>query len=178
MVDFQKGERYVLFTHDSFSAFSHSSRFSQMNMDYSFCQAVNLTAQDIPTVLLLYDIACQYTVRLRERINRSPIISLPQSLEVVAGVGVWHVHGHVKECFARFYPGFIPHTGYVDGEILETLWSHLNLISGSTRGMAASHRREVLDDHMSDSNWKKLIGICESISLYSSRCFCIPIPFL
>lgn len=151
---------------------SSTLAFSQMNMDYSFCQAVNLTAKDIPTILLLYDIACQYTIHLRDRVNRSPFISLPQSLNIVAGVGVWHVHGHVKECFARYYPGFIPHTGHVDGEILETLWSHLNLISGSARGMSASHRREVLDDHMSDSNWKKLTGISQSIP------FCCPHPSL
>jgi hypothetical protein len=77
------------------------------------------------------------------------------------GIGVWHVHGHIAECFPRYYPAFIPGTGDVDGEILETLWSHLNLISGSTRGMSAAHRREVLDDHMNDSNWKKLVGIGE-----------------
>lgn len=130
-----------------------------MNMDYSFCQAIAQTAPEIKKVLLLYDIACQYGIHLRERVNRSPTISLPQSLDIITGVGVWHVHGHVKECFARYYPAFIHGTGHVDGEILETLWSHLNLISGSTRGMGTSHRREVLDDHMSDSNWKKLIGI-------------------
>jgi hypothetical protein len=50
-------------------------------------------------------------------------------------------------------------SGHVDGEILETLWSQLNLISGSTRGMSTSHRQEVLDDHMNDSNWKKLVKI-------------------
>ncbi|EGN94623.1 hypothetical protein SERLA73DRAFT_155417 [Serpula lacrymans var. lacrymans S7.3] len=45
----------------------------------------------------------------------------------------------------------------VDGEILETLWAPLNNITSSTRGMTAAHRREILDDHMGDSNQKKII---------------------
>lgn len=138
---------------------TYRTAYSQMNMDYSFCQAVKHTAQGISRALLLYDIACQYGVHLRERVDKSPIISLPRSLDIVTGIGVWHVHGHVKQCFPRYYPAFIQGAGHVDGEILETLWSHLNLVSGSTRGMSTSHRREVLDDHMSDSNWKKLIGM-------------------
>lgn len=46
----------------------------------------------------------------------------------------------------------------IDGEILETLWSVLNDISRSTRTATLAHRMEVLDDHMGDSNWKKIIG--------------------
>lgn len=47
----------------------------------------------------------------------------------------------------------------MDGEILETLWAPLNEISRSGRGMGGQHRREMLDHHMDDSNWKKLLGI-------------------
>jgi len=130
-----------------------------MNMDYSLCQAVARTANGIHRILLLYDIACQYGVHLRDRVERNSHLSLPPSLDIIKGIGVWHVHGHVRECFPRYYPAFIPGSGHVDGEILETLWAHLNLISGSTRGMSAAHRQEVLDDHMNDSNWKKLVGI-------------------
>src|SRR5438445_11446835 len=39
------------------------------------------------------------------------------------------------------------------------LWAPLNEISRSTRGMSMSHRREVIDDHMNDSNWKKLVDL-------------------
>jgi hypothetical protein len=140
-----------------------------MNMDYSFCQAISSTAKGISKVLLLYDVVCQYGVHLLDRVKRSPFLALPENIEITKGVGVWHVHGHVQECFPRYYPGFIRGSGHVDGEIIETLWSHLNLISGSTRGMSTSHRREVLDDHMGDSNWKKLVGIGELLSLNCSR---------
>ncbi|KAF8260379.1 hypothetical protein EI94DRAFT_1611233, partial [Lactarius quietus] len=42
-------------------------------------------------------------------------------------------------------------------QIIETLWALLNEITGSTRGMSTSHHWEVIDDHMNDSNWRKLI---------------------
>ncbi len=50
-------------------------------------------------------------------------------------------------------------SGIVDGEILESLWSLLNRISRSCRGMTTAHRAEVIDDHMGDSNWKKTINM-------------------
>ena len=49
--------------------------------------------------------------------------------------------------------------GHIDGEIMETLWSGMNKISGAARSMGKSHRQEVLDDYMRDSNWKKTVGI-------------------
>ncbi|KAI5997776.1 hypothetical protein F5J12DRAFT_785008 [Pisolithus orientalis] len=47
-----------------------------------------------------------------------------------------------KECFARYAPNFIVGAGQVDGEIMETLWSSLNIISPSARGMATPHQQE------------------------------------
>ncbi|THH17285.1 hypothetical protein EW146_g3490 [Bondarzewia mesenterica] len=82
---------------------------------------------------------------------------MPEGLKIIKGIGVWHIHGHQDQCFCRFYPGFIKGVALVDGKIIETLWAPLNQISGSTRTMATSHRRETLDAHMADSNWKKWI---------------------
>ncbi|KAG2143570.1 uncharacterized protein EDB93DRAFT_1105234 [Suillus bovinus] len=40
------------------------------------------------------------------------------------GPRLWHVHGHQDSCYVR-----------IDGEIMETLWASLNIISPSARGM-------------------------------------------
>ena len=45
----------------------------------------------------------------------------------------------------------------VDGEILETNWGVLNQISKSVHTTTLAHWAEVLDDHMNDHNWKKLV---------------------
>ena len=58
----------------------------------------------------------------------------------------------------------MPGAGVVDGEVLETLWSVLNTVSSATRTASLAHRTEILDDHMSDSNWKKMQHIGKNVS--------------
>jgi len=135
-----------------------------MNMDYSLSQAFQ-SLNGISQVLVLYDIMCQYGIHLEDRFHESPFLTIPNNLQLKTGIGIWHINGHVPECFVRYAPLFIEGVGHVDGEILETLWSSLNEVSGSTRGMSMSHQRELLDDHMNDSNWKKLTKIGKSCSI-------------
>ncbi|KAF8124933.1 hypothetical protein EV363DRAFT_1299555 [Boletus edulis] len=80
-----------------------------------------------------------------------------------AGIGIWHVHGHQTECFARHGPLFIQGAGWVDGEIIETLWSMLNIVSSSARGMSSPHRQELLDFQMNNSNFMKIIWMSQSL---------------
>ena len=145
VVDFQKGER-------------------QMNMDWAIAEALkNTNMGDLPSAMLMYDIMCQYHIKLPERVAKNPRLTFPP-VKLEKAIGLFHVHGHQDECYYRFASSFIPGAGIVDGEVLETLWSVLNNISRSTRTATLAHRAEVLDDHMNDSNWKKLIGIVSSVS--------------
>lgn len=130
----------------------------QRRMDWSFLQAITTTNMvDIHVVILFYDIMCQYIVYMKDRIG--PM--LPPNMIIDRGIGAMHVHGHQEACYPRFHPGFIPGAGVVSGEIIESLWSTLNSISPSARTATLAHRVEVLDDHMNDSNWKKLVGMRE-----------------
>lgn len=54
--------------------------------------------------------------------------------------------------------------GQVDGEIIETLWSTLNDASRCTQTVSLAHRAEILNDHMNDGNWKKLVGISKCLN--------------
>jgi hypothetical protein len=129
----------------------------QMNMDYSLCQALKYNMDGIKTVLILYDVMCQFGVHLVDWVEKSLYLDLPLDLTIKKGIGLFHIHGHQDSCYPRFSPTFIQGAGQVDGEILETLWAPLNQISGSSRSMTAAHRQELLDDHMNDSNWKKQV---------------------
>ncbi|KAF8259485.1 hypothetical protein EI94DRAFT_1615775, partial [Lactarius quietus] len=140
VVDFQKGER-------------------QINMDYSICKALSYNMEDIPVALVMYDIMCQYSVHFRKRVENSPELTLPSSLELQTGIGLFHIHGHQDSCLPCFSPSYIPGAKQVDGEIIETLWAPLNNISCSLRGMSLVHRQEVLDAHINHPNWKKLVWI-------------------
>jgi Kyakuja-Dileera-Zisupton transposase len=127
-------------------------------MDFALCKALN-RLNGIQKAVVLYDIACQYSVNFSRRIAESSSLALPPNLQIIWGIGLFHIHAHQDSCTPRYSPNYVPGVGQVDGEILETLWSSLNEISGSTRSMTAAHRREVLDDHMLDNNWKKMLRI-------------------
>ncbi|KAH6907255.1 hypothetical protein BKA70DRAFT_1372228 [Coprinopsis sp. MPI-PUGE-AT-0042] len=142
VVDFQKGER-------------------QMNMDYSFCQTVKVVVDGrIKRVVYFYDISCFYCVNLDKRIKESEgRLALPELLEIIFGIGQFHVHGHQEACFGRFSPVFIEGIGWVSGEIVESNWSLINPIGLTCTTMTAAHRYEVLDAKILDLNWKKMSNL-------------------
>ncbi|KAG2022504.1 hypothetical protein CC2G_000246 [Coprinopsis cinerea AmutBmut pab1-1] len=135
-------------------------------MDYAWLKALQMgRLDDVRWVLLVYDINCQYCINFKRRIKKYRNTSLrpPAGLIIVNAIGLWHVHGHRPECYARFAPSFVSGAGKKSGEILEPLWVPMNKLAGPTRTMASSHRAEMLDAGASDSNWKKLTGLVSSI---------------
>ena len=132
---------------------------SQHPVDKGLSNAFKHTITDqITRVQLLYDIWCRYGVHLKERFRHSGL-QWPKFRELLQGVGVWHIYGHVFDCFRRFSPSYSPRSGIVDGEILETLWATLEKLASNTRSMSPAHRQEVLDLLMNDMNWKKIIQL-------------------
>jgi hypothetical protein len=164
VVDFQKGERCVQSNgvkwHISANIVLMTS-IRQINMDYSLCKALSYNMESIPIALVMYDIMCQYKVHLKESVQRSPELSIPDSLELHTGIGLFHIHGHQYSCLPCLSPSYIPGAKQVDGKIIETLWAPLNNVSRSIRGMTLAHCQEVLDAHMDHSNWKKMVCISQ-----------------
>jgi hypothetical protein len=144
----------------------------QKHMDFSLSEACQTTfCCLIGRLLHIYDLGCIYHKRLPKRfLEGRPFLTLPKSILETA-IGMFHVHGHQDSCFFRYAPSFIKGAGMVDGEVLETLWSTLNSISPSLRTATLAHRSEVLDDHMNDSNWKKIISISELGRLCKSSAY-------
>ncbi|KAI6043819.1 hypothetical protein EDC04DRAFT_2890512 [Pisolithus marmoratus] len=116
-----------------------------MNTDYSICNALGYYSESIKKALVIYDVGCQWSVNFRSRVKNSPSLLLPPALEITPVLN------------------FVKGAGHLDGEILETLWAPFNKISPTARSMTQAHRQEVYDDHMRDSNWKKLVGIVPSL---------------
>jgi hypothetical protein len=101
-----------------------------MNMDYSFSEALKHSNMgDISRLIAMYDVMCQYWTNLEWRFNESLFLSFPTAMNILQGIGLFHVHGHQDCCFPQFAPTFIEGTGMVDGKILETLWAVLNEIT-------------------------------------------------
>jgi hypothetical protein len=130
-----------------------------MNIDYAICQALSYNTTGLHEALVEYDVACQWSINFASRLQDSATLHIPQGLSWISGVGKFHLGTHKQTYFAKFSLNFIQGAGQQDGEILETLWAPLNKISGSVRAMSKPTRQETVDDHMCDSNWKKLTRI-------------------
>ena len=159
-----KGQFFTLIL---LQTFTHSVFIlRQRYMDYVILHAISYVAV-VAYVLLLYDIACQFWINFLARITQCPNLpALPSNVSVIPAIGLFHVHGHKKECYPRYAPSFIQGAAMVDGEILETLWHPLNHTARSARSMSWFSRQEYLDAHMADSNWKKLVRIGKMSSVY------------
>lgn len=132
-----------------------------MNMDYALCNALAHNTDGLRRALTFYDVNCQYNKHLLRRVDESPHLSIPSDMNIIPGIGLWHVHGHQDKCFVRYASNFIPGAARIDGEIMETLWAPLNIISPSARGMSTPHRQECLDYQMNDCNFMKMIRMGE-----------------
>jgi hypothetical protein len=130
-------------------------------MDYSLCHSIaNSNVGDIDCLILYYDVVCQYSVNLLRRVEHAKKdLPFPLQKMIYYGISAFHIAGHIPQCFPRHSPHFIPGVGIIDGEIIETLWSVLNEVSPSAQTASLAARKELLDDHMMDSNWKKLINM-------------------
>lgn len=136
-------------------------------MDWCLLMAFRKNFQNILRVLLMYDVVCKYGINLLKRFDESPELrgKWPKFREFIKGVGVWHIYAHIRKCFPRFNPVFIFQIGLVDGEILETLWALLNLITACCRTMSVAAREETINAHMNDNNYKKMVDMSKSVSV-------------
>jgi hypothetical protein len=146
-------------------------------MDYSICQALKRFPQH-QRALIIYDICCQWIIHFRERISESEFLELCDSMEITGAVGKWHLAAHIAECFPKFSLNFVKGAGEVEGEILETLWSVMDEIAPMAQAMSIAHHQEVVDDHMNNSNWCKIIRIGKCLLSVPSDLTVVPRRFI
>ena len=128
-------------------------------MDYLFFSALEGTA--IKVLNVSYGITCQWILHLWERMQTLPF---PMRLDyknkmVNAFVPKFHLPAHIAQCQWKYSFNFIKSAGRTDGEAPERGWSTLNAVASSTKEMGPGHRRDMLDNIIRDSNWKKVIGL-------------------
>jgi Kyakuja-Dileera-Zisupton transposase len=135
-----------------------------VNVDYSVCNALNFNSHGLHESIVVYDVYCQYGVHFEDRLEDvSEYLSLDPEMKIFGAIGKFHLADHVDSCYSKWTLNFMKGAGHIDGEIMETLWSGMNKVSGAARSMGKAHRQETLDDYMRDSNWKKTVGIGKSL---------------
>ncbi|KAG1845839.1 hypothetical protein F4604DRAFT_1884248 [Suillus subluteus] len=140
--DLQKGEKYI-------------------NMDYLFFSTLRGTQLEMLNVS--YDIACQWHKKLWARMNLDYLSKVIRFF-----VPKFHLPVHVAKCQTIFSFNFTRFVGRTDGEAPERGWSNINPVASSTKAMGPGCRRDTLDDHFGDWNWKKTVGLGASL-LYKMK---------
>ncbi|KAG2123716.1 hypothetical protein BD769DRAFT_1628906 [Suillus cothurnatus] len=152
--DLQRGEKYI-------------------NMDYLFFSTAQ-HSEDIVVLNISYDIACQWSKNLWGRMSRYPSrMHFARDGKVMTFlVPKFHLPAHITACQITFSHNFIKGMGRTDGEAPERGWANINPVATSTREMGPGARRDTLDDHFGDFNWKKVTNF--GVSLLSKMKTAIP----
>ncbi|KAF8884033.1 hypothetical protein BD779DRAFT_1538459 [Infundibulicybe gibba] len=142
--DLQKGEQYI-------------------NMDYFFSSSVKHHSPEL--LVVSYDIACQWSQHLWQCLSAYPQDrQISQKFENITYlIPKFHLPAHRLLCQATFSFNYTPGVGRTDGEAPERGWANSNGTTSSTKEMGPGSRRDTLDDHFGDYNWRKVSSLGTSI---------------
>ena len=130
-------------------------------MDYFLWSSLILTF--LTVIIWSYDIACQYSIHFWSRMTAnfytesSPMFR--EGIDFTWVIPKFHLPAHIRACWEDFNFNFTRFTGRTEGEGIERNWSKLNPLAGSAKEMGPGAWRDMLEDHMGDMNWKKVIGL-------------------
>ncbi|KAL0578036.1 hypothetical protein V5O48_003941 [Marasmius crinis-equi] len=136
-------------------------RFSVI--DYVLGTAMQLWSA-VLSLLLCYDIACQYFWRFDRRKRLWPVhILLAPVLAIVVGIGKLHHVGHEQKEHDQFSLNLIHGAGYTNGESCERFWGNHNALSNSTKTMGPGSRQDLLESMFEFWNWEKYKAMGRSL---------------
>ncbi|KAJ6489120.1 hypothetical protein C8R45DRAFT_929812 [Mycena sanguinolenta] len=145
VVDLNVGERYA-------------------NTDYAV-RGVLRNLHLIRTLLLTYDIACQYSIHFVEQFKNAVKDGIfPSSVLAILLVPKMHLQGHKDDCRYRWSLNWTKGMGRTDGERIEGTWAETKQAGGMTKEMNAGHRHDTLNDFFNDWNWIKVQNLATSLS--------------
>lgn len=135
-------------------------------MDYLFY--TSLANTQIKKMVVSYDIACQWDKRFWTR-----MAGFPDTWAINTGgvnltflVPKFHLPAHIEKCHRDYSFNLTKYVGRTDGEAPERGWSKLDPLAPSTKEMVPGSRRDTIEDHMGDSNWKKVTGLGEPFHMF------------
>ncbi len=143
MTDLHKGEDYL-------------------HMDY--CVLSSLQHDTPRDIVISYDIACQWGVNFWERVGiySGDLVPVQTPDNITFLVPKFHLAAHIEKCQRTHSFNKTPGVGRTDGEAPERTWASSNLVASITKEMGPGSRRDTLDDHFNDHNWRKVITFRES----------------
>ncbi|KAJ7825889.1 hypothetical protein B0H14DRAFT_2596232 [Mycena olivaceomarginata] len=130
------------------------------NMDYIVMSALRHLAQ-LLFFLFSYDIMCQWSKNLKERLlNLPPLLRFQIAHYFVKFViPKMHILGHLKFCQDFFSLLFTLGAAQADMKGIERIWSSSGLMGVSMREMGPGSRQDILDDFWHYWNRNKVVGM-------------------
>ncbi|VDB96562.1 unnamed protein product [Peniophora sp. CBMAI 1063] len=139
-------------------------------VDWVLCGALSFL--NCAEVTISYDIACQWSKRLCERVARitpdcvvypgaAQLLKLHLERTVTYVVPKFHLYAHKVYCQLRYAFGLLFGTGATDGEGCERVWSGANPAAPSLREMTAGGMSDTMDDMAGSWNWRKVCGLAD-----------------
>ncbi|EIW84473.1 hypothetical protein CONPUDRAFT_71239 [Coniophora puteana RWD-64-598 SS2] len=142
----QKGERYV-------------------NMDFLF--VLSVADSEVVKIVVSYDIACQWSLNLAERIKKYPhTCYVAESILgkcLVFLVPKFHLPAHIEKCQINFSFNLMPLVARTDGEAPEQGWSDMDPLANSAKEQGPGTQIDTFNSHFGDYNWKKVYGMAVAL---------------
>ena len=129
------------------------------NTDYVLASALSTTR--VSTVLVSYDISCQWLQNLQTHLQQLPdlirtnIMHLVGNGRIDTAIPKFHLPSHKAECHSRYSLNYCLGAGRTDGEAPERIWGATNRVANSTKEMKEGHRHDTLNNVINDINWQK-----------------------
>jgi hypothetical protein len=136
-------------------------------MDYMFYKTIR--DSQLKTYVISYDIVCQWSVHLRDRMFAfdQEFFLFKDQTHVKYLVPKFHINAHISRCRTTYSFNYTQGVGRTDGEAPERGWAEINPLAASTKEMGPGSRRDTLDYHFGDYNWRKVVGMGEYMSSYA-----------
>ncbi|KAG6884960.1 hypothetical protein C0992_005568, partial [Termitomyces sp. T32_za158] len=115
----------------------------------------------LSTIYLSYDIACQWSIYLKICMLEldHKFLIFDDKVYVKFVVPKFHLPAHVARCRSNFSLNYTVGAGRTDGEAPERGWAEVNPLASSTKEMGPGSRRDCLDAHFGDYNWRKVMSM-------------------
>ncbi|KAF7313214.1 CxC2 domain-containing protein [Mycena kentingensis (nom. inval.)] len=138
------------------------------NMDYILALLLCHAHESLPK-MFSYDIACQWSLGLKERqALLPPLVRLWIVMSICQFVvPKMHIKGHLLACQLLFSLLLVPGSGMTNGENIKRLWAAIAGVSAITKLSGHGARSNHLDDHCADQaehvpTWKAMVEAFEA----------------
>ena len=158
-----EGRAVGIYLHNSFQLLI-STRYA--NVDYIVAQSTSHNPE--PKKIASYDIMCQWSKNLRNRLKDFPLDTARQLDDQIVArlVPKFHLAAHKQECQIKFSLNYEPGVGRSDMEGPERTWFGLQG-GGSTKDQGPGYWSDAMDDKFGHWNWSKLVRLGRPVSTSS-----------